>query len=230
PEESGPEESDRNGAAPFTSRFIYFGQIERKKGVIHVLRGLRALLDRAPRREVFLDIVGGGSSSFRNELERERERLGLNDAVQLRDFVPRAELMALLPRYTAAVLPLSDGEPFGYSPVEAGAVALPVITTRGPGASECFPPNYRLFLQDRECAQEMADRMDWCVSEPHAARAEARDLQAELRRRCDFKAVVFPAYERVLRSLTPKHTRFDERALLAAHRTVSLYSHITRDG
>ncbi len=217
---------DPNGPA----RFVCFGQVEPEKGVLHALNGLRALLDRTPGREVCLDIIGGASNSFRRDLERERDRLGLRDAVRLQTFVPHAELMAMLPRYTAAVLPLRGTEPFGLTPVEAGAAAIPVITTAGTGAAECFPANYRLFLRDRESVQEIASLMEWCIADPAGARAEARNLHAELRRKCDFTAVVFPAYERVLRSLVPKHTRHDERALLAAHRTVSLYSHIAREG
>ncbi len=215
-----------NPNGPF--RFVCFGRVERNKGVLQALRGLRALLDRAPRREIFLDIVGNGSKSFREELEREWERLRLGDAVRFRDFIPRDELLAMLPSYTAAVLPLIYFEPFGYAPVEAAAVGLPVITTTGPGAAECFPAGYRLFLQDRESDRELADLMEWCIVERSAARAEALSLQKELRRRCDFTRVVFPAYERVLRSLEPRHSRHDERSVLASHRTASLYSDVTR--
>ncbi|MDQ6664557.1 MAG: glycosyltransferase family 4 protein [Acidobacteriota bacterium] len=222
-----PIDMRRDPAAP--ARFVYFGQVEESKGVLDALRGFRVLLDREPECDATFDVLGAGSSAFRRQLESEINRMGLRERVSLPGYIARADLMANLSSYTAAVLPLRDAEPFGYAPVEAGAAGLPVIVTTGPGAAEFFPPGYPLFVRDRQSAGEIGERLHWCVANPGATVKLGRHLQSELRRNCDFAEVVFPAYERAVKSLPPNETRYDIRATLAAHQSASLYRYSYRD-
>ena len=89
--------------------------------------------------------------------------------------------------------------------------------------TECFPAEYPLFVKDRESDREVADQMEWCIVNPESARRLASELREELRRKCDFIDVVFPAYENVVKSLQRAETTFDAEAIFASDRTASLY-------
>ena len=203
--------------------FAYFGQVERIKGVLQAVYGLRGLLDRNPASNATLDIIGPGSASFRRELDAEVNRLGLTAAVRIRGPLPHAEMLELLASFGVAVLPLKEQEPFGFTAVEAAARGLAVIVTAQIGASEYFPADYPLLLQNRESAAELAGHMAWCVAHPAVTRATAERLRATLRSRCDFQAAVMPSYLRAVQKLPAAPRRYRLGSMLGAHHAAALY-------
>src|ERR1700733_3993590 len=90
-------------------RFVYFGQVSEAKGLLHMLRAA----SRMSTRSFTIDIIGRSDSTFETQLEREIATLGLRENVNVLGFMPREELLPRLTRYDAAILLLSNTEPFG---------------------------------------------------------------------------------------------------------------------
>jgi glycosyltransferase involved in cell wall biosynthesis len=113
-------ERDESG----TVRFVYFGLITRRKGVFDLVEAL-AQLSPECRARVHFTLAGNG------ELAQLRERatsLGVQDIVEIREWVDPVERDRLLASANAFVLP-SHTEGLPMSLLEAMAWALPPICT-----------------------------------------------------------------------------------------------------
>ncbi|MDQ3855349.1 MAG: glycosyltransferase family 4 protein [Chloroflexota bacterium] len=110
-------------------RLLWAGQLRPVKGLLLLLAAVARLRDRGV--EVSLTLVGDGEQ--REELERERMRLGLEDYARLTGYVaPGPDLERYFRGADLFVLPsLSEGVPKVL--LEAMAHALPVIATRTGG-------------------------------------------------------------------------------------------------
>lgn len=115
------------------------GRVSPTKGQLEFVRA--ASLVRDTRPDARFRIVGSAlfaEQSYEAEVRAEVDRLGLVDRVVLTGFVddPSAEL----DRFAACVHASGTPEPFGQVIVEAMARGVPVVATRGGGATEIVEP------------------------------------------------------------------------------------------
>lgn len=128
---------DRTTVSPPVVGMI--GRISPTKGQMEFVRALPAVLRQHP--EVTARIVGApmfGAEDYLASVCAEAGRLGVDQAIDWVDFVPdtRAELDRLAVFVHASPVP----EPFGQVIVEAMIRAVPVVATRGGGATEIVEP------------------------------------------------------------------------------------------
>lgn len=198
-------------------RLVYTGQVVPEKGALELVRGVHAATQRDRKSAVHLDLIGRITPRFEIDLLEEIRAAGLQSQVRLLGQLPRPELLSRLAEYDAAVMLLSDLEPFGYAPLEAAAAGLPVILTSGPGVRECFPADYPLTVSDRSNPQEIARLINWCLEHRSALPTLGRDLCASLQSKCDLEERVIPAYLRRLDALSPNPGKHSLSGLLASH-------------
>jgi glycosyltransferase involved in cell wall biosynthesis len=203
-------------------RFVYFGQVSEAKGLLHLLRAA----SRTSARSFTIDIIGRPDSTFETQLHHEIATLGLRQIVNVLGFMPREELLSRLTDYDAAILLLSNTEPFGYAPLEAAAAGLPVILTSGVGVAECFPKDYPLLVDDRNDAADTASKLDWCLLNRGGLRALGLRLRDDLKVHCDFDSVVMPAYLRTIQACPVGEGKFNVESLLSSYMTVKLYDQL----
>jgi len=146
------EREDTCASPPY--RVLFVGNLEPRKGVVHLLRAAATLRNRALPVEV--SFVGSGEE--REPLAREAQRLGLADAVRFHGYVPFGP--ELLARYREAdlfALPASVGEGLPKVIVEAMSQGLPVVATDvgstrdvldASGAGRLVPPDDPAALAD----------------------------------------------------------------------------------
>ena len=103
---------------------LYLGSLEKRKGVYEVLYAFDKLLKI--RRDIRLLIAGGGGEFYK--LRKEIERLKIKKFVKLLGFVNEKNLINCYHRSDLFVYP-SKYEGFGFTPLEAMACAVPVITS-----------------------------------------------------------------------------------------------------
>jgi glycosyltransferase involved in cell wall biosynthesis len=108
-------------AAP---RFLFFGRLAAEKGIDDLLQALR--LVRASMPGACLDLVGAGP--LEAVLRARILELGLADAVTLHGARPLAELVPLLYRSVAMVVP-SHREPWGLVVNESLSYGCPVVVS-----------------------------------------------------------------------------------------------------
>ncbi|HYO82653.1 MAG TPA: glycosyltransferase [Bryobacteraceae bacterium] len=205
-------------------RFVYFGQVEEVKGVRHIAEAAARLRREAANVEFEIDIIGRGSEEFRLNLQQFIEANALHRVVRLRGFVPRNEMLDTLCEYDAALMLLSDLEPFAYAPIEAAAAGLPVVQTLGSGNAESLPAGYPLGVADRSDYGHVAERLKWCIENRASLPAIAADLRRHQQALCDFHTVSMPSYLRVLRAARPASTAFSTSDLIAADMTARGYA------
>jgi glycosyltransferase involved in cell wall biosynthesis len=117
--------ASRGAAAAFTDpQFIYFGRLSAEKGIDDLLQALRLVRARMPGAR--LDLVGAGP--LEGLLRARVVELGLADAVVLHRARPLAELVPMLYRSVAMVVP-SHREPWGLVVNESLSYGCPVVVS-----------------------------------------------------------------------------------------------------
>jgi len=107
---------------------LYLSRLHYKKGVEHLIRAVKKLLDEGnPHR---LHIVGSGDDAYQHMLEDLTKKLGLEDYISFPGLVVGQEKLSLYQAADLFVLPTSQ-ENFGFVLYEALAAGTPLITTKG---------------------------------------------------------------------------------------------------
>ena len=218
---ASPRSRAPRGTEPL--RLVYVGQVEEPKGLLQLVRGLARLAALNPPVRCTLDIVGGGSSSFRERLDSTLGELRLTETVRCTGFCNREDLPARLAGYDAACFLLRDGEPFGYAPLEAAAAGLPVVLTRKTGVAECMPADYPFFVEDREDADAVAGVLCRLAASIRSLPEIAAATLSHLRANCDLTRAVLPRYEAIIEALPESPPCGDMDALLGAIRAYDNY-------
>ena len=143
--------------------FVFAGRLTAQKSLETALAALASLPDAR------LVVVGDGPE--RAALERRAQELGLNGRAVFQGARPRAEVLDVLARATAAVLP-SAWENLPHTAVEALAVGTPVVATAVGGVPEVVRDGVNGFLVPPGDAGRLAAAM--------ALVAADADLRAEL--------------------------------------------------
>jgi glycosyltransferase involved in cell wall biosynthesis len=210
-------------------RFVYAGQIEPMKGIPQLIEGVSRLAGDASAPRFTLDLIGPASASFAGVLERDLRERGLADRVRLIGRVEKAGLLDRLASYDAAVLLLKTDEAFGYAWLEAAAVGLPVIVTRGRAVSETFPADYPLFVGDRDNPEDVAAAIRWCTQHRGSLASAGASLGQHLAAKCDANTVINPRYLEMLESARPPRVGTDRDTLLASVLTCQSFG-LAQDG
>ena len=152
------------------------GALIERKGFHHLIDAMRIVADN--RGDVLCFI--GGSGPLKDTLQRQINRLGLQNHVKLLGFVPDDELKYWMNAADLFVLP-SLSESFGIVVLEALAVGTPVVATINGGSEEiitsedygllCPPKDPRCLAEkilialekewDREKIREYAAQFEW---------------------------------------------------------------------
>lgn len=109
------------------TKLIYIGYLVQRKGVQFLLEAISILGDNS----ISLSLVGDGE--YRNELEKQCTKLGIEESVHFLGEKNPQEIAQLLHDHDALVHP-SLIESFGIVVVEAMAAGLPVVATQNGGS------------------------------------------------------------------------------------------------
>lgn len=135
--------------------FLYFGRLER-------LKGLFTLLDAAAELpEVPLIIAGDGSA--RTELERVTESRGL-DHVSFVGFQSGDALDELIRDSICTVLPSEWWETFGLTTLESFACGRPVIASRIGGIPEVITDGHDGLLIEPGSVEQLRQQLAWMAA------------------------------------------------------------------
>jgi glycosyltransferase involved in cell wall biosynthesis len=119
-------------------------------------------------------------AAFARELRRRAERLGVDDRVEFRGFVPDAA--ARLGDFDALVL-ASDSEPFGLAILEGMRAGIPVVASAAGGALEIIDDGESGLLFEPGNARALANCWRRLVDEPGLGEALARGARTALAQR-----------------------------------------------
>jgi phosphatidylinositol alpha-mannosyltransferase len=182
-----------------TFTIMYWGRIEQRKGVKHLLEAIK--MDGMPPW-VRLKVVGGGRNEFVEPLKKSVASDIKSGRIQFLGPIDDARLRAEVAHADIAVSPAEHGESFRSVLVEAMAAGLPVI------ASELYPQGEPIvrsgvngYLVRPRDPYQLASAITDCASNPEAltslsegARQTARHLTVER-----LVADTLPVYEKLLK-------------------------------
>jgi glycosyltransferase involved in cell wall biosynthesis len=148
---------------------LYFGRIERVKGVHLAIDVLRRLHDEHGRTGARLTIVGGPSpedTSYPRELEQQVESLGLTEHVTFAGKRTPAELFEMLPQHRVMLSTSLWEEPGPATPIEAMGHGVPVVTTDAGGIPEYVRDGAEGFVVPRDGPERMAAAVARLLEDP----------------------------------------------------------------
>jgi glycosyltransferase involved in cell wall biosynthesis len=157
-------------AEPLTSTFsernllIFAGQVIRGKGVDVMLRALAKV--RAPFEAIIL-----GEGSHRPFCERLCRRLGLENRVTFKGFIPQAGLQAFYREASAVLVPSVWPEPMGLVGLEAMRNSLPVVGFDAGGIRDWLRDGENGFLVPWMDTNLFAEKIDALLADKQLARA-----------------------------------------------------------
>jgi len=169
-----------------TIRFLYVGQLIRRKGVRVALEAARHVHERT-RLPFSLDIVGDGPD--RIALEQFAASHGIAQLTRFRGLVPYSDLPALYRAAHVFVFPtLSDYR--ALTPFEALSSGLPIIASKNDGGvAETVDEGRNGFSFDPQYPAELAAHMEYFIRNPD--RITAFSLRSiEMARRYTLDAAV----------------------------------------
>ncbi|HVR07556.1 MAG TPA: glycosyltransferase family 4 protein [Thermoanaerobaculia bacterium] len=174
--------------------FLFCGATIRRKGFDLLLGAFDRIAGELPAAR--LRVVGPRGDAASALLDG-----GRGDRIAVRGPVGQPELADELRGADCLVLP-SRNDSFGMVVPEALASGLPVLVSEMVGAKELVVPGRNGWIVPAGDASALAERMAWCVRNPHEVRA--------MRERCraSAEAATWPAYHRrlteLLRAVVPK--------------------------
>lgn len=154
---------------------LYAGQIVRGKGVDVLLQALAQI-----QGEFRCVILGDGN--HRPYCERLSRRLGLQDRVEFRGFVPPSESQHLYVEASLFVMSSLWPEPFGMAGPEAMRYGLPVVAFDAGGIREWLLDGHNGFLVPWKDTGRFAARVQELLESPERACELGRRAAAWIRR------------------------------------------------
>jgi glycosyltransferase involved in cell wall biosynthesis len=175
-------------AKPGPPLVVMSGRLVRAKGTL-VLVEAAALLARpaagpegrlsaSGRLPVRLVVAGDGPG--RAEMQERARARGV--ALDVRGWLARRDLAALVAGARMLVMPGLWQEPFGLSGLEAQSLGVPVVASDGGGVREWLVPGRTGFLVTRGRPDELAARIDELASDAALAHRMGRQARAVARR------------------------------------------------
>jgi glycosyltransferase involved in cell wall biosynthesis len=141
---------------------VYFGRIERAKGVFLLLQAFKVLLDK--HWDLHLVFVGSGTHA--KALEKEIQSMGISNRVKMLGRLPQQKLLDILQPARMAVVPTLTEEPFGMTGIEAQASGVPVVAARVGGIPEwCLHEQTGLLFEGGN-ALDLAEKMENLLKDP----------------------------------------------------------------
>lgn len=142
-------------------RLISVGRLEKIKGHDILINAIGVL--RTQGHKISLVLVGDGKE--RDKLERQVQRHGLEDVVQLLGDQPPDTVVNHLQRSDIFVMPSRD-ESFGVACIEAMATALPVVASHVGGLPEFVEHGLTGLLFPSERTEDLASAIASLVTDP----------------------------------------------------------------
>ena len=176
-------------------RIVSLGRLGERKGSKVLVAAVALLADRGV--DASLVLAGDGD---REEVEREAERLGVADRVEIRSWIEPREVAELLDSAAVFALP-SREEGLPVALLEAMAHGLPVVVTPVGGIPDLVrdPDHGRLVSPDDP--EGLAAALGELLGDPTAARSTGAAARAEVESRCAVPvvtALVADAFRRCL--------------------------------
>lgn len=159
-----PREMEPSGE--YGDHLVYFGRLSAEKGLLTLLRAFRLVKTRSAR------LILAGEGPMRGQLEREAQRLGLEERVRFTGHLASGPLWELVRGARAVALPSEWYENAPFAVIEAMALARPVVGSRIGGIPEMVQEGQTGYLFEPGNAEDLAAKLELVLRAPRGELAE----------------------------------------------------------
>lgn len=145
---------------PDRKNVLFIGRLEKRKGVMYLLRAMAEVQKRYP--DVWVDIVGDGPD--RAKLEAMAHDLGVNH-VRFHGKVDDDEKIRMLHAASVFSSPARYGESFGIVLLEAMAAGTPIVAGDNPGYRAVMQETGLLSIVDPQDTKAFAARLELLLTD-----------------------------------------------------------------
>ena len=147
----------RLGLNPKKKILLSIGHLEEYKGQIYLVRAMHRLVNNYGYKDIKLYIIGEGS--LRGQLEKEINKLDLNQYIELLGSKLHKEIPVWVNACDIFILP-SLAESFGIVQLEAFACGKPVVATKNDGSREIIISKVYGYLCNIGDSEDLARKID----------------------------------------------------------------------
>jgi len=165
------------GVAPASLLIGSIADVIREKGLIHLVRALLPVRRVVPAARLL--VVGGRSASYRAEIERAADQLGVASMITWAGW--RSDVADIMQALDVFVLPSLE-ENFPLVIAEAMAAGLPVVATAVGGVPECVSAGETGVLVPPADADALADALIGLLRDASLRRRLGEAAQERVRR------------------------------------------------
>lgn len=165
--------------------FIYFGGFTPEKGIFDALMALGKVAKQGYQNWNF-KIIGWGDKNSVKKVAREN---GIEDRIEVIDFLPQVKLVRELEWAHLAILP-SYGESFGLAFAEAQAAGLPVIGYEVGGVPEIIKNNITGWLLQKGCVDGLVKKILEAINNPEKAHKMGINGRKNVKKRFSWPSTV----------------------------------------
>lgn len=145
---------------PSHPRIVFVGRLERRKGLMYLLKAFRILKERCP--DAMLDIVGSGPDEKR--LRQFIDDYDVSD-VHFYGYVTESEKIRIMQDGQVFCSPAPYGESFGIVLLEAMALSMPVVAGDNPGYRAVMQDRGRLSIVNPKDSVALADKLQLFIED-----------------------------------------------------------------
>ncbi len=146
-------------AAKDKKSILYVGRLEKRKGVIHLIRAFALLAEKQP-----VELILAGEGPDRSKLETYVAENRIPN-VKFLGFVAESEKLRLLSEADLFCSPALYGESFGIVLLEAMAVGLPLVAGANPGYKSVMKGRGSISIADPENHADFARRLELLLND-----------------------------------------------------------------
>lgn len=146
----------------YSPEILIVGMLNDNKGQARVIAWIQAISARIG----FVRFVLAGRGQMAGRLQREAERAGVTDQLELAGFLDRQTLQVAYQRARFVLIPSVWPEPFGRVPLEAGLAGKAVLAYAVGGLTETIRDGETGFLVPPGDENALLERMIWMLEHP----------------------------------------------------------------
>lgn len=197
-------DSSKTSAYPEKSKSLktiaYIGRLEKRKGVIYLLKAYRQLIKSHPDVELIIAGSGPGSRSLKDFVRRNK----LTN-VKFVGFISEEEKKQLLKSADVYCSPALFGESFGIVLLEAMAMGTVTVAGNNPGYASVMSGRGRLSLIDPQSIKDFAYRLELMLYDEQI-RELWQSWAKDYVKQYDFP-VITDCYEKIYKRLADKNEK-----------------------
>ncbi len=140
---------------PRGPKILYFGRIDRRKGLFELLESFPLILKKFPKAL----LIVAGSGPLEKKAKKIAKKIGISKSVIFKGFIPAEKVPSYYASCDVYCSPALGGESFGIVLIEAMASGIPVVASKIVGYDFVIKDGYNGLFCDPKSSKDIASKV-----------------------------------------------------------------------